>query len=63
MVSSLVYNMTNKSQEEYTSEEKNIYSALKQFSDDMEKDLTLLGNFDEVKCLFNEVVREKRGNS
>lgn len=59
MVSSLVYNMTNKSQEEYTSEEKNIYSALKQFSDDMEKDLTLLGNFDEVKCLFNEVVREK----
>ncbi len=61
MVSSLVYNMTNKSQEEYTSEEKNIYSALKQFSDDMEKDLTLLGNFDEVKCLFNEVVREKEG--
>lgn len=59
MVSSLAYNMTNKSQEEYTSEEKNIYSALKQFSDDMEKDLTLLGNFDEVKCLFNEVVREK----
>lgn len=59
MVSALVYNMTNKSQEEYTSEEKNIYSALKQFSDDMKKDLTLLGNFDEVKCLFDEVVREK----
>lgn len=59
MVSSLVYNMTNKNQEEYTSEEKNIYSALKQFSDDMENDLKLLGNFDEVKCLFDEVVREK----
>lgn len=59
MVSSLVYNMTNKSQDEYTSEEKNIYSALKQFSDDMEKDLNLLGNFDEVKKLFEEVVREK----
>lgn len=59
MVSSLVYNMTNKNQEEYTLEEKNIYSALKQFSDDMENDLKLLGNFDEVKCLFDEVVREK----
>ena len=59
MVSSLAYNMTGKSHEEYTSEEKNIYSALKQFSDDMESDLKLLGNFDEVKSLFSEVVTEK----
>lgn len=59
MVSSLAYNMTGKSQEEYTSEEKNIYSALKQFSDDMDSDLKLLGNFDEVKGLFSEVVTEK----
>lgn len=59
MVSSLAYNMTGKSQSEYTSEEKNIYSALKQFSDDMESDLKLLGNFDEVKGLFGEVVNEK----
>lgn len=59
MVSSLAYNMTGKSKEEYTSEENNIYSALKQFSDDMDSDLKLLGNFDEVKTLFGEVVAEK----
>ena len=61
MVSSLAYNMTGKSQLDYTAEEKNIYSALKQFSDDMESDLKLLGNFDEVKSLFEEVVHEKEG--
>lgn len=59
MVSSLAYNMTGKSQSEYSSEENNIYSALKQFSDDMDEDLKLLGNFDEVKNLFGEVVSEK----
>lgn len=59
MVSSLAYNMTGKNFEEYSSEEKNIYSALKLFSDDMESDLQLLGNFDEVKGLFREVVTEK----
>ena len=51
LVSSLAYNMTGKSQEDFSSEEKNIYSALKQFSNDMESDLKLLGNFDEVKSL------------
>ena len=59
MVSSLAYNMTGKSQSEYSSEANNIYSALKQFSDDMDEDLKLLGNFDEVKNLFGEVVSEK----
>lgn len=59
LVSSLAYNMTGKPESEYTSEEKNIHSALKQFSDDMEADLKLLGNFDEIKSLFNEVVAEK----
>lgn len=59
MVSSLAYNMTGKSQSEFSSEENNIYSALKQFSDDMDEDLKLLGNFDEVKNLFGEVVSEK----
>lgn len=59
MVSSLAYNMTGKSQSEYSSEENNIYSALKQFSDNMDEDLKLLGNFDEVKNLFGEVVSEK----
>lgn len=59
MVSSLAYNMSGKDQAEYTSEEKNIYSALSQFSDDIESDLKLLGNFDEIKELFNSVVEEK----
>ena len=59
MVSSLAYNMTGKAQSEFSSEEKNIYSALKQFSSDMDSDLKLLGNFDEVITLFDEVVKEK----
>lgn len=59
MVSSLAYNMTGKSQTEYSSEENNLYSALKQFSDDMETDLKILGNFDEIKELFEGVVNEK----
>lgn len=59
MVSSLAYNMTGKTIDEYSSEEKNLYSALKQFSSDMEEDLKILGNFDEVKQLFSEVVKEK----
>lgn len=59
LVSSLAYNMIGKSQEDFSSEEKNIYSALKQFSNDMESDLKLLGNFDEVKSLFEDVVKDK----
>lgn len=59
LVSSLAYNMTGKSQEDFSSEEKNIYSALKQFSNDMVSDLKLLGNFDEVKSLFEDVVKDK----
>ena len=51
--------MTGKDENEYTSEEKNIYSALRQFSDNLESDLKLLGNFDEVKAIFEEVVTEK----
>lgn len=59
MVSALAYNMTGKPASEYNKEEKNIYAALKQFSDDMDSDLKLLGNFDEVKQIFDEVVTEK----
>lgn len=59
LVSSLAYNMTGKSQEDFSSRRKNIYSALKQFSNDMESDLKLLGNFDEVKSLFEDVVKDK----
>lgn len=59
LVSALAYNIANKPEEEFSSEEKNIYSALKQFSDDMAEDLKLLGNFGEVKDIFVGVVEEK----
>ena len=61
LVSSMTYNMANKSVEDYTNEEKNVYSALKRFSNDINEDLRLLGNFDEVKRVFGEVVSEKSG--
>ncbi len=59
MVSSLVYNMTNKSVDEYGMEELNIYNALKQFSENIREDMKLLGNFEEVKGIFSDVVKEK----
>lgn len=52
MVSSLAYNMIGKPIADFSSEELNVYAALKQFSDDMDSDLKLLGNFDEVKSLL-----------
>lgn len=59
MVSSLAHNMVGKPIDEYSPEEKNIYAALKKFSDDIEGDLKLLGSFDKVKEFFNEAVQEK----
>ena len=59
MVSSLAHNMAGKPVDRYSAEEKNIYMALKKFSDDIEADLKLLGSFEEVTGFFNEAVREK----
>lgn len=59
MVSSLAYNMIGKEIGQYTPEERNIYGALKAFSEDMERDLKLLGNFDQVKALFDGAAAEK----
>lgn len=59
MVSSLAHNMVGKPIDEYSPEEKNIYAALKKFSDDIEGDLKLLGSFDKVKEFFDEAVQEK----
>ena len=59
MISSIAYNMANKPEEEYSSEEKNICSALKMFSKDIKADLKLLGNFDKVNSLFEGVIAEK----
>ncbi len=59
MVSAMAYNMSQKPEAEYSREERNVYAALKQFSDDMQEDLKLLGNFDEVNSVFSEVAEEK----
>lgn len=59
LVSSMACNMAKKKEEEYTKEERNVYAALKKFSDDIESDLRLLGNFDEVNAIFAGVVAEK----
>lgn len=59
LVSSMACNMAKKKEEDYTKEERNVYAALKKFSDDIESDLRLLGNFDEVNAIFAGVVAEK----
>ena len=59
MASAIADNMCGKSEGEYSSEEKNMYAALKQFSRDMDSDLKLLGNFDEVRALFEAAVADK----
>ncbi|MCD8109567.1 MAG: hypothetical protein LUE14_05650 [Clostridiales bacterium] len=59
MVSALAQNMTRKQQPDYTAEEKNLCAALQPFSKNMESDLSILGNYDEVTAIFNEVVRDK----
>lgn len=59
LISSMARNMTKKTESEYTKEEKNVYDALRKFSDKMTSDLLLLGNFDEVNAIFEDVVAEK----
>ena len=59
LVSVMAHNMTKKEEEEYSAEEKNVYFALKKFSDDIASDLCLLGNFDEINKIFSDVIAEK----
>lgn len=59
LVSSMAYNMSKKSSDDYSAEENNVASALKLFSSDLRKDLRQLGNFEAVQKIFDEVVREK----
>jgi len=59
LVSSMTYNMSSKEPGDYTTEENNVFSALKRFSKDISSDLALLGNFGEVRKIFDGVVREK----
>lgn len=59
LISAMAHNMLGKTYEEYSSEEKNVYNALKVFSKDMQSDLTLLGSFAEVQDIFDNVIAEK----
>ena len=59
LVSSMAFNMSKKEPGAYSAEERNVYSALKIFSSDIEEDLRLLGNFDKIQRIFDEVVSEK----
>ena len=59
LVSAMACNMAKKSEAEYNKEERNVYNALKIFSKDIVSDLELLGNFNEVNAIFNEVILEK----
>ena len=52
-------NMAKKKEADYTKEESNVYAALKKFSDDIESDLRVLGNFEEINSIFAGVVAEK----
>lgn len=59
LVSAMVYNMSNKPESEYNSEELNVFNALKKYSSNIVEDMRLLGNIDEVRQIFNGVVEEK----
>ena len=59
LVSSMACNMAKKKEEDYTKEERNVFAALKKFSDDIESDLRILGNFEEINSIFAGVVAEK----
>lgn len=59
LVSAMACNMAKKTESEYTKEEQNVYAALKNFSDDIARDLRLLGNFDEINTIFAGVIAEK----
>lgn len=59
LISSMVYNMSNKSVEEYDIEEMNVYNALKEFSDNIQEEICAIGDFTEIKDIFTESVLEK----
>lgn len=59
LISAMVYNMSNKPESEYNSEELNVFNALKKYSSNIVEDMRLLGNIDEVRQIFNGVVEEK----
>ena len=59
LVSSMAYNMTKKKPSEFTKEERNLANALKPYSKELQSDLKLVGNFEDIKAVFNSAVDEK----
>ena len=59
LVSSIACNMARKPEAEYSPEERNVLGALRQFSNDIQSDLRRLGNMEQVKAIFDDVVSEK----
>lgn len=58
-ISSMTYNMSKKQIEDYNEEEQNVYENLN-YTDEIDNDwLNKIGNIDEVKAIFEEVVEEK----
>lgn len=58
-ISSIANNMLNKSYSELSSEERVIYDALNEFSTNMEEDLHSLSNLNQVKEIFESIVKNK----
>lgn len=59
LISAMVYNMSEKEEQEFSDEEKNVYNALSKFSDNIREDMKLLGNVDTVREIFASVADEK----
>lgn len=59
LISAMVYNMSEKDEQEFSEEEKNVYNALSKFSDNIREDMRLLGNVDTVREIFASVADEK----
>lgn len=58
-VSSMAQNMADRQTENLQAEEEVLYDRLYGFSNNIDEDLQLLGNFAEVRRIFQEVVSEK----
>ena len=59
LISSMAEHMSRQPVDAYSPEEKNVYEALRQFSRDIQADLRGIGNLNQVREIFDSVVREK----
>jgi DNA-binding protein Fis len=59
LISSMVYNMSNKSVSDFDKEEMNVFNALNAFSESIDEDIRVIGDFSEVKLVFNASVAKK----